>query len=158
MVSSNYLSVKKWRLKNKDKRKEQSKRYFKKHKEEIYKRQKEWRMKNIEHVNKLGAENARKRRKSNPEKQRLRNLKHKQKREEQRELIAGRPRPEICELCSERSKQSYSNVYTVFDHNHKTGKFRGWICDRCNKVLGLVYDDKILLEKMIVYLKKGELI
>jgi len=42
---------------------------------------------------------------------------------------------------------------TVFDHCHDKGHFRGWICDRCNKTLGLVYDDIDLLKKLISYLE-----
>jgi len=58
---------------------------------------------------------------------------------------AGRPRPEICEICEQKDR-------IVFDHNHKTGAFRGWICNRCNVVLGKVKDDKELLNKLISYL------
>jgi hypothetical protein len=63
-----------------------------------------------------------------------------------REYDAGRPKPEICEVCEEK------RLYIVFDHNHETGKFRGWICDRCNKTLGLVNDNKQILESLIKYL------
>lgn len=35
------------------------------------------------------------------------------------ETIAGRPRPDICELCGKPSFR------IVFDYDHKTGKFRG---------------------------------
>ena len=40
----------------------------------------------------------------------------------------------------------------VFDHCHQSNSFRGWICDRCNKVLGLVKDSVELLNKMGTYL------
>ena len=41
------------------------------------------------------------------------------------ENIAGRKRPELCEICGKKGK-------ICFDHNHETGKFRGWICVKCN--------------------------
>src|SRR3990167_1145705 len=47
------------------------------------------------------------------------------------EEIAGRTRPEICEICGAKDT-------ICFDHDHNTGKFRGWICKRCNTVLGKV--------------------
>jgi hypothetical protein len=40
----------------------------------------------------------------------------------------------------------------VWDHCHKTGVFRGWICHRCNKVLGLIKDAPELLLLMHSYL------
>jgi hypothetical protein len=36
-----------------------------------------------------------------------------------------------CELCG--CKQNL-----VFDHNHKTETFRGWLCDPCNRSLGTI--------------------
>jgi len=59
--------------------------------------------------------------------------------------LAGRPQASICELCGQEGK-------TVWDHDHKSNLFRGWICNRCNLVLGAVKDDPTLLQKMIAYL------
>ena len=64
-----------------------------------------------------------------------------------KEKIAGRKRPELCELCGKIGR-------ICFDHDHKTGKFRGWICSKCNTVLGLIEDDKNILIKMINYLEQ----
>jgi len=61
--------------------------------------------------------------------------------------IAGRMRQQRCELCGAMEK-------TVFDHDHLTGNFRGWICNRCNTVLGAVHDDVGLLNLMIKYLQE----
>lgn len=56
-----------------------------------------------------------------------------------------------CAVCgiqfSEKSKRS-------LDHCHETGKVRGFLCRRCNSVLGLVSDDKSLLGKLAEYLGK----
>ena len=66
---------------------------------------------------------------------------------EKMEKIAGRKRPDNCEICNEGDT-------IVFDHCHTTGKFRGWICKRCNVTLGKVQDDPALLEKMALYLRE----
>jgi len=62
------------------------------------------------------------------------------------EKIAGRKKTEICEICDNKGK-------ICFDHNHNTGKFRGWICSNCNMALGLIKDDINILNNMIKYLK-----
>lgn len=38
------------------------------------------------------------------------------------------------------------------DHCHKTGKFRGWLCDNCNTGLARFKDNPISLQKAINYL------
>src|SRR5882724_4581950 len=38
------------------------------------------------------------------------------------------------------------------DHDHITGKIRGILCHKCNKMLGLVQDQPTLLESAIHYL------
>nr|DAF24803.1 MAG TPA: Recombination endonuclease VII [Crassvirales sp.] len=40
------------------------------------------------------------------------------------------------------------------DHDHKTGKVRALLCNRCNRVLGLAEDSPELLSKMFNYLKE----
>ena len=42
-----------------------------------------------------------------------------------------------------------------FDHDHATLKPRGFLCWRCNIVLGHVEDNIELLQKMIQYLERG---
>lgn len=64
-----------------------------------------------------------------------------------KEKVAGRPRPRNCEICNEKRR-----IY--FDHDHTTGKFRGWICDQCNFALGMVRDNPSVLIKLAEYLKK----
>ena len=66
---------------------------------------------------------------------------------EKQEKIARRKKPEQCEICGAMGR-------ICFDHDHETGEFRGWICVRCNLVLGLVKDNIQLLEEMIKYFKK----
>jgi hypothetical protein len=64
---------------------------------------------------------------------------------------APRPRPEICEVCKQKGKGR--NGITL-DHDHKTGKFRGWLCSNCNTALGLTYDNPQILQALIKYLNQ----
>ena len=65
---------------------------------------------------------------------------------QKQEKIAGRKRSEQCEICG-----AFGRI--CFDHDHKTGKFRGWICTRCNSAIGFVKDNTQLLEDIIEYLE-----
>jgi predicted RNA-binding Zn-ribbon protein involved in translation (DUF1610 family) len=56
------------------------------------------------------------------------------------------PNPGVCSICS-------NTVRVSFDHNHTTGKFRGWLCINCNTVLGLVHDDSKRLRELAEYLE-----
>lgn len=53
-----------------------------------------------------------------------------------------------CELCG-RTTQTL-----VFDHCHASLKHRGWLCNSCNKGLGLIGDSVEALERAILYLKR----
>ena len=64
------------------------------------------------------------------------------------EARAGRKKPEVCELCGEPHKK------ICFDHDPVTGKFRGWLCSRCNATLGHVKESPKLLRAMIRFLEK----
>ena len=52
-----------------------------------------------------------------------------------------------CEICSTECK-------LVYDHCHKLGHFRGWLCHGCNVMLGFAKDDPEILQKAIEYLKE----
>ena len=41
------------------------------------------------------------------------------------------------------------------DHNHKTGKIRGLLCDDCNTALGSFQDNPLILIKAVKYLQKN---
>ncbi len=66
---------------------------------------------------------------------------------------APRPRPELCEICKLPGKKR--NGITL-DHNHKTGKFRGWLCSNCNTTIGLVHEDIRKLDAIKQYLIDNE--
>lgn len=65
---------------------------------------------------------------------------------EKLEELAGRAKPLNCEICNDDGK-------ICFDHCHTNHHFRGWICDRCNKVLGLVKDNIETLQLLQNYIK-----
>jgi Recombination endonuclease VII len=61
--------------------------------------------------------------------------------------LASRPAPEACECCGK--KCSYR---LHLDHDHETGKFRGWLCASCNVGLGYFGDNEAGLFKALAYL------
>jgi len=68
--------------------------------------------------------------------------------------IAPRPKPERCEICNKLGSDFHYGLH--YDHDHKTGKFRGWICTNCNTALGLVNDDPKILQALIKYIEINE--
>tara|TARA_R110001606_G_scaffold1563_1_gene5835 strand:+ start:138 stop:533 length:396 start_codon:yes stop_codon:yes gene_type:complete len=60
------------------------------------------------------------------------------------------PRPETCDCCCKATST------LILDHDHGTGKFRGWLCYRCNSGIGQLGDDMVGLEKAISYLRKHD--
>ena len=61
-----------------------------------------------------------------------------------------------CAICHlpETVRQTGRVKRLCVDHDHSTGRFRGLLCTRCNKVLGVVKDDVALLGRMVVYLSR----
>lgn len=53
-----------------------------------------------------------------------------------------------CQVCSKDVGHSI-----CLDHCHKTGKFRGFLCNGCNLALGSVGDDPERLRKLAAYLE-----
>lgn len=47
-----------------------------------------------------------------------------------------RPKPDVCEMC--QGPPTAQGI--CFDHDHTTGRFRGWLCGRCNSGLGMLGD------------------
>lgn len=143
---SNYEKVKRWRELNPEKVLEQSRRYRAKHPETNKKAKAKYKEANLEKVRELDRISQAKRRKSDPEGQKERYKNWRIRHEARLWDRAGRPRADECEVCSSREM-------TVFDHCHTSDLFRGWICDRCNKILGLVKDNPDWLRKLANYLE-----
>jgi hypothetical protein len=77
----------------------------------------------------------------------LTNLKLDRKAKQRRSVVIDRARPMFCDVCKRRAN-------LVVDHCHKTGIFRGWICNSCNFALGLTHDDPQILRRLARYLDK----
>ena len=56
-----------------------------------------------------------------------------------------RQKPLNCEMCGEET-------ILFFDHCHTSKKHRGWICRKCNLLLGYARDSKKILQAAIDYL------
>jgi hypothetical protein len=61
-----------------------------------------------------------------------------------------------CGICEKNLKENTSTRgqsldTATIDHDHKTGNMRGLLCAACNKALGLVNENPVILEKMKEY-------
>jgi hypothetical protein len=65
--------------------------------------------------------------------------------------MAGRPRPKVCDICGGPPDPKKGMHY---DHCHQTGKFRGWLCRKCNLMLGNAEDDPSRLREGASYLER----
>ena len=59
------------------------------------------------------------------------------------------PKETNCQLC-------HSTENIVFDHDHETKTFRGWLCDPCNRSLGRLGDNVEGIMKVLKYLNSHE--
>jgi hypothetical protein len=60
-----------------------------------------------------------------------------------------------CAICG---KKLLTSKETCIDHNHKTGKIRGFLCIQHNALLGMANDDPKILEQAINYLKSDGIV
>lgn len=56
-----------------------------------------------------------------------------------------------CEICGASEAQLSKGL--ALDHNHETGKPRGFVCGPCNHIMGLVGDRVAVLKNAIKYLE-----
>lgn len=120
-----------WYFKNADRVKARVKDYRDSKPEWALKVKQQWRKKDPDRIKKWGREYNRKW---------LLNKKEKE---------AGRSKPVLCEITNLPAK-------ITFDHCHKSGEFRGWISDQCNRIAGQANDDFKLLRLVADYLEKWE--
>lgn len=62
-------------------------------------------------------------------------------------------KPEKCPVCKRKGDRRIS-----VDHDHKTGRIRGWLCDKCNIALGYLQEDPeaILALRDYIIKRKGK--
>ena len=55
----------------------------------------------------------------------------------------------------DKSCQSCGKTGPLYiDHDHATGQFRGWLCNKCNIGIGMLGDDIKILRAAVQYLEK----
>jgi len=59
-----------------------------------------------------------------------------------------------CAICGTFNTGKKGTWNLCVDHDHKTGKIRALLCNKCNRGIGLLQDSIPLLKKAIKYLKK----
>ena len=63
----------------------------------------------------------------------------------------------VCAICRSPGKGKGERYYPLcFDHCHKTGKFRGLLCDRCNLGIGNFDDDIDRMTAAVEYIRRNE--
>jgi hypothetical protein len=62
-----------------------------------------------------------------------------------------RPEPAACEACGKKRATAL-----CLDHCHKTDKFRGWLCSKCNAGLGILGDDAASVRRVLAYVERAE--
>jgi hypothetical protein len=138
MTNTEYM--REWRARNKEKNAKYQKEY-----------NKEYRKKNLE---KLNSDN-KKWREANKEQDALVMLKARLKRkynlsiEEYESLIESQNNS--CKVCGTPAKNNTKGKLYI-DHCHTTNKVRGLLCMKCNSALGLLNDDKKLIQNLLDYL------
>lgn len=58
-----------------------------------------------------------------------------------------------CGRCACCSDPMIGDREPVVDHNHETGCVRGLLCNTCNRAIGLLKDDPVLIRQAAVYLE-----
>jgi len=120
---------KEWRLKNPDKFAVSQTKYRKKNQAKTTAKQKEWR-------------------KNNPDKAKNILIKSRHGITLEQYNLMLKEQNNMCKICSSEEK-------LYIDHDHKTMKIRGLLCNSCNKGLGLFYDSIESIERAIKYLEKN---
>lgn len=64
-----------------------------------------------------------------------------------------RPMPERCENCDGPPNGRGNGFY--LDHDHTTGRFRGWLCSTCNSGIGKLGDSIEGVRRALAYLERS---
>ena len=63
--------------------------------------------------------------------------------------------PFECPICSKRTIAGITSK-VVLEHDHRSGRVRGWVCDSCNTGIGRFKDDKKLLKMAINFIESND--
>jgi hypothetical protein len=125
-------ALKEWRVANPDKRQEQKRRHYEKHKDRIDQRAKDWYENNKErHVHnallrKYGVTL------------------------EQYNLLRAQ-QDFCCAICNDHEDSVGKKMFV--DHDHVTGKIRKLLCTKCNVGIGMLKDNPDIMERAAKYLR-----
>jgi hypothetical protein len=65
----------------------------------------------------------------------------------------------VCAICGKDEPNAHGRTGKQFrlavDHCHDTGQVRGLLCQKCNRAIGLLGDDPVLMRKAISYLLRA---
>jgi hypothetical protein len=64
-----------------------------------------------------------------------------------------RPEPPACECCGRPPKVPRKHL--CLDHDHRTGQFRGWLCNTCNIAIGKLGDGLAGVVRAVAYLRRA---
>jgi hypothetical protein len=66
-----------------------------------------------------------------------------------------------CAICNKEQRVHKEQIgqkkRLSVDHDHKTNKIRGLLCDTCNRAIGLLGDDLVIVRNALTYLEKEAL-
>lgn len=62
----------------------------------------------------------------------------------------------VCAACGkpETAHNQYGRLPLSMDHNHRTKHYRGLLCMRCNRTLGMLKESPVLIKRLLAYIKK----
>lgn len=125
--------------------------YRDRNREDVRKSSREWGRRNSEHVK----ENLRAWRKESTFAVSLQNSRQSARRRGYMPCIAGIEEIETaftgrCDICDIPEARCESRLH--LDHDHETGEFRGWLCGKCNRMLGLANDSVEVLMNAFEYI------
>lgn len=59
-----------------------------------------------------------------------------------------------CKICGDSLMYPGSKTYFHIDHDHVTGRVRGFLCPHCNRLLGAARDNQRILKSAVRYLNE----
>lgn len=61
----------------------------------------------------------------------------------------------VCAICGSSPQDRRGHRHLVVDHDHLTGAVRGLLCQSCNRGIGALGDDPLLVERALRYLERN---